>query len=165
MLCCWWSEGGTPVKMGCRHGWEGRWPRSHTWILLPSRILIKIHLIFISSGFDILLPSCKNRQQFLPKWRYLRSTCCHPESSNKARNHAVLTHQERMAEGEYISPTTVFLLHSSYKYQAPTYNGGQNAIEIKRERKALPALFLKSFLQWKKPKPIQTSTLPQKKVF
>jgi len=57
-----------------------------------------------------------------------------------------------MAEGEYISPVTVFLLHSSYKYQAPTYNGGQNARDLKGEKGAASS-FLEIFLAVKKAKP------------
>lgn len=89
-------------------GRAGRQPHSHVWILL-SYNLIKIHSNFISAGPDIQLPSCKKRQQF--SLRYLRSTRCHPDGSSTARNHAVLTHQERMTEGEYLSPVKASLLN------------------------------------------------------
>jgi len=89
-------------------GRAGREPHSHMWTLLCYS-LIKIHPIFFSAGFDIQLPSWKKRQQLSP--RYLRSTRCHPHSSNTARNDAVLTHQEKMTEGEYISPATASLLN------------------------------------------------------
>lgn len=90
--------------------------------------LIKIHLIFISTASDIQLPSCKSRQQFFSKLRYLRSTRCHPDSSNAARNHTVLTHQERMAEGEYISPVTAFLLHLLLQVPGTYLQWGSNAV-------------------------------------